>query len=335
MQPELAIVEKEQVDSALLSAIIDTAFVFLDGAGAIAGGGRSARAGKALLEAAEEGAEASAEVLAKSSPRTRRASRRSRRSVGEIGAAEVSRISGKSYAELAEIAAARRRRPARSCSRWPSSGPRRAAKAAADAASKLPNLARRDRGGEITKEEANKIALDAIGHLGHVGRDQGRRRLEEAARGGRRQARPGRRSRAGASAILKELEEFVARETEEATKAVRTGTKGPTSDLDIQAVGGEASLMADKANKWLAARVGCGEEELKTVLDATVFVDPTRAHLLRRREGPRPGRPRGDHGQAGRLRQAVHLRCAPARGAGEGRPGGGRADHRRGRRRWA
>jgi hypothetical protein len=277
VRPELAIVEKEQVDSALFTAILDTAFVFLDGAGAVVGGGRSARAGKALLDAAEEGLEASAEMLAKSITKDAKGIAALEKAVGEIGAAEVSRLSGKSYAELAEIAG-KETPTGRKLLALAELGPEGAAKAAADAASKLPNLAAEIAAGTLTKEEANKVALDAIGHLGHAGAIKAgggwKKLLAAVGDGPAGQALEGWRK-----SILKELEEFVARETDEATKAVRTGTKGPVNDLDIQAVGGEASLMADKANHWLAGRLGCGEEELKTILDAAVFVDPTRAHL--------------------------------------------------------
>jgi hypothetical protein len=49
--------------------------------------------------------------------------------------------------------------------------------------------------------------------------------------------------------------------------------------MDVQAVGGAAALNAEKAQQWLAARIGVGKDELKNMLDATIFVDPFRAHL--------------------------------------------------------
>ena len=276
VQPELAIVDKEQVDSALLTAILDTAFVFLDGAGAIAGGGRSARAGEAMLEAAEKGAAESAEVLAKNLGKNPAGLEKA---VSEIGAAEVSRLSGLGYAELAEIAGKEKTELGRKLLALVELGPEAAAKAAVDAAAKLPNLAAEIAAGTLTREEANKVALTAIDSLGHVGAVRaagGWKKLVSAVGDGA----AGQALETWRRGIMTELEAFVARETDEATKAVRTGSKeSAVNDMDVQAVGGEASLMADKANKWLAARVGCNETELKSMLDATIFVDPTRAHL--------------------------------------------------------
>ena len=283
VQPELAIVDKEQVDSALLTAILDTAFVFLDGAGAVAGGGRSrAKAGRGDCSRRPRRARRSRPRCSRRTPRTQGHPPGWRRRSARSARPRSAGISGKSYAELAEIAGKEKTEPGASCSRWSSSGRRRAAKAAVDAAAKLPNLAAEIAAGTLTQEEANKVALDAIDsprprRARCAPPAAGRSSLSAVGDGPAGQALEGwRRSHPQTSSRT-----FVAKETEEATKAVRTGTKElDVNDLDVQAVGGEASLMADKANKWLAGARRLQRDRAQDVLDATVFVDPTRAHLF-------------------------------------------------------
>ncbi|HSI79028.1 MAG TPA: hypothetical protein VK919_00110 [Solirubrobacterales bacterium] len=268
--PRLAILSKEKADSALFTAIIDTAFAFVDASGAPAA---LRAAGRSLAEAGEVGARASAELALRNLGKQagEGGARAVERAVLELGPHEASRISGRSYEQLAEIVG-KESATGKRLMALAGLGPEAAQKGVAAAADKLKDLAKLPAG---EANEAVLAAIDQIGVLGTLRRGGGWKAVTGAV--GEGSAAAG-RLEAWRQGLMEELKRFLA-ETDEVTKAVRTGTERATSDLDIQAVGGEAALNAERGKQWLAARVGCGKEELKHVLDATIFVDPTRAHL--------------------------------------------------------
>jgi len=269
IDPKLALIEKEQVGSALFSAILDTAFAFLDAAGAVVGAIKGLRAGRALMAAAEAGAKEAAyeglKTLSKESgPLVEKA-------VAELGAHEVAKRSNKSLSELADIVG-KESETGQRLTKLAGLGEEGAKKAATDVAERLAGLAK------LSKDEATKAVLEGMEHYGAAG---------VVKRGGGWKAVIGKVGDGPAGqalekwrqSVFEDLQRFLAKETE--SQGVRTGTKKAGSDLDIQAVGGEAAANAEKAKQWLAGRLGVGasDQELKSMLDATVFVDPLRSHL--------------------------------------------------------
>jgi hypothetical protein len=79
---------------------------------------------------------------------------------------------------------------------------------------------------------------------------------------------------------VKELGAFMEEESGKMSKAVRTGTEEAGSDLDVQILGGTAAELQQRAEGWLAGRMGTDVKRSKKLLDAEIFVDPTRAHLI-------------------------------------------------------
>jgi hypothetical protein len=272
VSPKYAIISKEQADSALITAIIDTAFVLID----VAGATKALRAGAAaaeLMKAAEAGAKEAAEQGLRNLSKGAAGAAAVEKAVLELGPQEASRISGKSFKELAEIVG-RDTEAGAKLLKLEELGAEAVAKGAHDALEALKDL------GKLAQPEADKAVLQAIDSLGYVGtikQGGGWKAVTKAVGEGSGSATKLEGWRAG---ILEELQKFLEREEKEAaSKAVRTGTEKATSDMDVQAVGGTAALNAEKAQQWLAARLGSGKDELKNLLDATVFVDPTRAHL--------------------------------------------------------
>jgi len=105
-EPGSDIMSKGTADSALVSAVLDSIFVFLDGVGAAVGPlAKAARTSAKLLEAAEKGAQAAAtaglrEAVTAGGPAAVQAIERS---VAEAGIGETMRVSGKTADELAAL----------------------------------------------------------------------------------------------------------------------------------------------------------------------------------------------------------------------------------------
>ncbi len=274
VRPELAIVSKEDVDSALLDAILDTAFVFLDVAGAIKGGGKAGKYGVEMLAAAEKGAVKNAEVALAGVTRGAVGAGAVEKAVAEIGIEGAQRASGKSASELAEIVG-----------RDTPLGKKLLAAAehgakAAEAAEKLPRLAQLIADGTVQAGEVAPIILhsvDQFGYLGTLRRAGGWERLMGVPGVGKGPL--GQMFETWRVGILHELEAFLAAGGDQAAEAVRTGTRAATSDLDVQVLADAAAMHSERAKHWLSARLGVSQEEMGTLLQMSVFIDPTRAHV--------------------------------------------------------
>jgi hypothetical protein len=266
-----AIISKEQADSALVTAIIDTAFVLIDMVGA-AKAFKAAAAARELMAAGEAGAKAAAEQSLKNLSKGAAGAAAVEKAVLELGPQEASRISGKSFKELSEIVG--NTEAGAKLAKLAELGPEAAAKGAHDALEALKDL------GKLAQPEADKAVLQAIDSLGYVGtlkQGGGWKAITKVVGEGSGSAT---KLEAWRKQLLEEMQAFLEQEEKDAaSKAVRTGTEKATSDMDVQAVGGAAALNAEKAQQWLAARIGVGKDELKNMLDATIFVDPFRAHL--------------------------------------------------------
>ncbi len=274
--PALDIVNKEQADSALLAAVIDSVFVFLDGAGAVAGGlSKGARASAALLEAAEAGLSKSAahglaEALAKGGEAARTAIEKS---VTEVGVEGTVKASGKTADQLAEQVGKESELGKRIVAAGETAS-KEGGKAAEELAGKLAKF------GELDKEEMAKVAREALDQWGVVGtvrRAGGWTKLTKALGPEHAISQELMHWREG---LIRELEDWMLEESQGASKAVQTGTpKSATSDIDVSMFGEDASANVKKSREFLASRAGCSNEELGKLLDLDVFADPSRMHL--------------------------------------------------------
>ena len=80
--------------------------------------------------------------------------------------------------------------------------------------------------------------------------------------------------------IVRELDKYIQEASDKLSKTVRTGTEQAASDLDVQILGDAAAQLKQEAEGWLAGRLGTDVEGASRLLDATIFIDPTRAHLV-------------------------------------------------------
>lgn len=270
VDPELELISGDQVDEALISAILDSVFAAVDGwqggktfvegvktaktlrAGATAGASATARA--ALKTLGRAGVN-DAEVLTKA--------------IAELGPAEVRKLTGLSFEEMAKRVGgdlgAR-------LGELTAEGVSKADKALLE---QLPNLA------GLSAEDGGKVleaSVNTYGVIGTLDRAGGWATIKKTA--AMKDAKGGAATlEAWRKGIVKELEDFVAKESENMSKAVRTGTEKASSDLDVQVVGGTAAELKQKAEAWLSGRTGRSIEKSKVLLDAEIFVDPFRSHF--------------------------------------------------------
>ena len=79
--------------------------------------------------------------------------------------------------------------------------------------------------------------------------------------------------------LVKELEEYIAKESDDLTKAIRTGTRRPAATSTSRSSAG--LLRPPAEGRVLAGRqVGKDIEGAKKLLDAEIFVDPFRSHFF-------------------------------------------------------
>jgi hypothetical protein len=273
---ELDIISQSQADSALMAAVIDSVFVFLDGAGAVAGGlSKGARASAALLEAAEAGAAKAAakglgEALAHGGEEAAKAIERS---VIEVGVEGTVKASGKTAEQLAEAVGKESELGKRIVAAG-ELGAKEGGKAVEELAAKVAKLGELDK---VEMEAVAKQALDQFGVMGTVKRGGGWKQVTKALGKDSAVSHTLMEWREG---LVRELEDWIAKETQEATKAVQTGTqKSAVSDIDISTFGENASQNVKKAREFIAGRAGCDSSELEKFLDLDVFADPSRMHL--------------------------------------------------------
>ena len=276
IRPEMALVSKEQVDSALLGAILDTAFVFLDGAGLVLGGGRSAKAAAGLVEAAEKGLAESGYLALKEANAGGKAV--VEKAVSELGARETMQRAGKSADQLIEIVGKESEAATklRATAELGEAGAKKAAEEAAAGLATLGELAAK--GDKLEVQRVVLAAFDQFGYVGTIKRAGGWKALTAAV--GKESSLAGDMLMRWRDGLLHDLEAFIAKETAEQGQVVRTGTKtNVTNDMDMSMFGDMAAQNGEKAKQFLAGRAGIGVDELDHVLNAEVFVDPSRMHL--------------------------------------------------------
>jgi hypothetical protein len=101
VDPELALVSGEQVDDAMIGAILDTVFAFVDVWQGVKGAYVGIKGGKAILEAGKVGAEASTKVALRNLAKAGNAKEVVTKAVAELGHEQAS-LSPAVY-ELAQI----------------------------------------------------------------------------------------------------------------------------------------------------------------------------------------------------------------------------------------
>lgn len=269
VDPELELVSGEQVDEALLSAILDSVFAAVDAWQ----GGKTAVEGIKAASTLRAGASAGASATARAALKTLgRAGVNDvevlTKAIGELGPAEVRRLTGMSFEDMAKkVGGDLGKRLGELTAEGVS-------KADKELLEKLPRLA------ALNGEEGGKVleaSINTYGVIGTLDRAGGWAAIKKTA--AMKDAKGGAAMlEAWRQGIVKELEDYIAKESENLSKAVRTGTEKASSDVDVQIVGGTAAELQQKAESWLAGRTGRSIEKSKVLLDAEIFVDPFRSH---------------------------------------------------------
>jgi hypothetical protein len=274
VDPELALVTGDQVDAAMTSAILDTVFAAIDGFQAAKGAYVALKGGKAVLEAGKAGAEAATRTalrnLGKSGTNSAAVVEKA---LAELGPQEVQRISGKSFENLADIVGKESDAGKRLLA-WSTEGVNAISKDTATLLTKLAEI------GKLPAEEAEKVlaaSLEVNGFVGTLKKCGGWKNIMGSGVGAGASAKSMESWRAS---LVKELQTYISKESDNLSKVARTGTSKAANDLDVQILGGAAAELQEKANGWLAGRLGTDVNGAKKLLDAEIFVDPTRAHLF-------------------------------------------------------
>ena len=154
-----------------------------------------------------------------------------------------------------------------------------AKKVAEDAAAGLAKLGELVAKGDKTEiQRVVLTAYDQFGYVGTIKRAGGWKNLTAAI--GKESSTAGDLVMRWRDGLLKDLQDFIAKETAEGGQVVRTGTAtNVTNDMDMSMFGEMAAQNGEKAKQFLAGRAGIGVDELDHVLNAEIFVDPSRMHL--------------------------------------------------------
>ena len=267
----LDIISKEQVDSALFQAVLDTALAFIDAASGIGGVVKRLTPGYRLVKAAEAGARSTAAATLKEALAGGEAAAKVsaiEKSVTELGVQGTLSTSGRSAEDLAAIVGRE------------SDAGRKLLAAKEVVGKELEQLA--DDVAKIGRIDAGKVAgaaraaIDQWGYVGAIQRGGGWKTFTKAI--------------GEASPIVKEMEVWRSQLVEEAiqhlrdvskgkSSAVRTGTPKGTSDVDISTFGKDAAQNVEAVKEYMAKRVGVGRDKLEFMLDADAAVNPVRMHL--------------------------------------------------------
>ena len=275
ISPETQLVSGEQVEAAMVSAILDSVFAVIDGWQAIKGGYTALKGGKAILEGGKAGAMAGASALLKNLRGAQNPAAALAKAVAEVGLEDARKLSGLGFDDLAKIAG-ENTDLGKQFAMLAEKGAGAMSDATKALVNQLPEI------GKLDATEGGKVLEAAIGQYGYKGV------LEKAGGWGTLKAAPVMKGGGGSAAalegwraaIVKELGAFMEEESGKMSKAVRTGTEKAASDLDIQILGGTAAELQQRAEGWLAGRMGTDVKGAKKLLDAEIFVDPSRAHLI-------------------------------------------------------
>lgn len=272
LDPELALVSGEQVDAAAITAILDSVFAALDVFQALKGAYVGLKGGKLILEAGKAGVKGTARAALAGLPAASNKAEVITKAMAEIGPDEVRRLSGRSFDDLAELVGKETDLGKRLIGYGAKGTISESAKQLLE---KLPEIAEL---GAREGEDVLRASMEAYGALGTLKRVKGG--WGALKKTGAMKTAAGQAMESWRQGIVKEMEQFIAEESGKASKAIRTGTAAAASDLDVQIVGGTASELTTKAEGWLAGRLGTSVKDAKLLLDAEIFIDPLRAHLI-------------------------------------------------------
>lgn len=286
---ESDLVRKEQAQAALVSAILDTAFVLIDTFGPVAKAGLSAIRAERIASAGAKaaGLEGLAAFGRLSVKETGAAEAKLvARAVNEVGIAETIKRTGKSAEELAQIAGKSDAKMAERISEYA-----KAVEAAGGALSHQMSLATALRNLEKVAKTEGLAKADSL--MNHAIDEFGPWRTVEMAGGWKQVSRTlGKDASSGMrlferrEEVWKDLEKFIQSQAtaEDAGETLiqRTGTvEDFMNDMDMSTLGAHATENQAKAMQFLASRIGCPAtpDALQAALFAQVFTDPTRMHL--------------------------------------------------------
>ncbi len=287
IDPAAQLVSGEQVDAAMISAALDTIFAAIDvwqGASglkkaAVAAGTAKQvrRAGEAVGEGAKAGATAGTAAILRNLSGAEKPAEALAKAVAEVGPEQAQKISGLSFERLAEIAGGAGTALGDQFLMLAEKGVGAMSEETKDLIAKIPKLA------EISDAaEAEKVLAAGASQFGYKGlleKVGGWKAIRDMAvmKSGSGTAAALEGWRAG---IVRELDKYIQEVSDELSKAVRTGTEAAASDVDVQIVGGTAAELQKRAEGWLGSRLGTDVEGGKRLLDAQIFIDPSRAHLV-------------------------------------------------------
>lgn len=273
--PEYALVTGEQVDEALFGAIMDSVFAAIDvwqGVKGVAAGVKLMAAERGILSGGKAGAAKTARAALAT---LGRAGVNDAEVIGkaivELGPEQVRKLTGMSFEQLADKVG----KGSELGTRLVELGSKGISETTRALLEKLPNLVALD---AKEGEQVLRAAIDTHGILGTLGSVGGWATIKKC---------PAMKAGTGSAAVLegwrrgliKELQDYIAKESKGLTQAVDTGTKKASSDVDVQIVQGAAGELQQKAEAWLSGRVGMNVEKTKNLLDAEILVDPFRSHF--------------------------------------------------------
>ncbi len=282
------LISTDQVTAAAIDAIIETAFFFLDAAGAAVKGVKGAAA-LGVKRAGEAAAKDAADLVALQGLRSAAgedAARIAGQGIDQLGVTQAAQTAGMSVDELlakvpADSAAASKIKAFLAVAE---KGVEPAQLAAA-LRETIAGKAVVGRGGAaLTTEDVVKQAVDTLGIQGTL-REAGEWGSLGAALGSASEV--GKRLKAWRDAAGTDLKKFIeslrTSADGEAPLIKETGTlDNITNDLDISLLGPNAAQNKVKAAQYLGGRTGLGADPgvLAKLLDIGLFTDPRRMHLF-------------------------------------------------------
>jgi hypothetical protein len=284
IDPAAQLVSGEQVDAAMISAALDTIFAAIDlwqGASGVKKAAEAAsvtrKGGEAFVAGGKAGAASGAAVLLKNLQAADKPGEVLARAVAEIGPEGAQQLSGLPYKRLAEIAGGEATPLGQRFLLLDAKGAGAVSEETKELIAKLPTLISEPDAGKA--DEILAAGISQYGYKGVLEKVGGWGVIKGSAvmKGGKGSAAGLEGWRAG---LVEELDRFIQEASDKLAKTVRTGSEKASSDLDVQIMGETAADLQKQAEGWLANRLGTDFTGAKKLLDVTVFIDPTRAHLV-------------------------------------------------------
>ncbi len=275
---ELALVTKEQVNSAFFGALLDTAFALVDLYGPLARLGKAAEGTQVIGKVYELGKARGAvgdALLGIDLVDDAVAKQTVEQGITELGVVEAARRADKSPQELLKIVGEESETGKRIQAFIEST--KSGLFEVHALFERLPRLGEEIQAGKITRAEADQLAVTVVERVGP------QNTLEMAGGWKNLSAALGNDSQAGARLVawrdnlMADLEKYVREDLKGGVQ--RTGTQAFTSDLDISLLGENSAVNREKALSFLAGRAGTTPDGLSRLLYTDLFTDPRRMHL--------------------------------------------------------